>query len=384
MAKLNVLKLFVFVGGVNSIVSAQIPKIDDKKIHEILGLNGSVAVKSDNPGDRIVYDEFEDFHPPFIANISARGLYKLSAYSLVNTDSHLNYRILDASNNHFAELDPSPFGVSSTFELVNFSNNSIQSIDPMAFKALKQMKVLNLSRNKIDAVTFGGFPYDSLLKLDLSSNKLTTLNQNTFENFTNLKHLNLSGNSIRNLERATFLHQKNLITLDLSKNDLIIFDFNALASARVDLNFLDLSKNRLVELKNFRSENMAQLEVLNINDNRFNCSYLQHFLDSIRWGIDLRVHENWHTIDEDNSIHGIHCTAIIAVANSSGFAKFLTIELLLIFLCFCSISVLLIILFLGRKQLFTCGNDSNEMKEFSEPTEYTLDENSPNPITPSE
>lgn len=411
MAKLNVLFLFVLI-AVHSLTSLEIGKIDSEKIADLLGSSKTDTTESGyhrvkNFEDSTKFDtlqqtdffEASDYDEYTSLNISAKGLNKLEPKYFEDAS---NVKVLIASNNNLTGIGQNLFIDAPLVEWVDFSNNSIERIESAAFKGAKHIKILNLSRNKIGKLS--GLPLDRLVILDLSRNQLTTLNEYVLENLINLRYLNLSGNFIRELPPATFSHQKKLISLDLAKNNLITFDFTVFASHEIhsfddfqtdfsllngpystdDLHSIDLSKNQLVELKNFRDENFAQLDVLNINDNRFNCSYLQRFVDSIRWAIDLRANENWHTVATGNSVYGIHCISTTEMRSSRfvSIDNMLTIKLLLAFVCIFAIAILLMILFLGRKQLFTCGkrnsNGKNGKKMFSESNQNVTDESASN------
>lgn len=328
---------------------------------------------------------------------------------------------LHVSNRRLTEIEPRFFINAPKIGYVDFSNNSIRSIDPTAFDGVTNLQALNLSYNQIDKLDSAWFPFPKLLTLDLSHNKLTILDKRVFKDLINLKHLNLSGNSIGNIEVETFSHQKKLISLDLSGNRLVTFDFHVFSKnlnnsqksfvkiyilergiqslgdpyLNEHLESLDLSKNQLIELNNFRHENFSLLFSLDINDNKFNCSYLRILLNSIRWGTDIHANESRQELTEADNIHGVHCTAIPSETHISGFVssdKFFMIEMLLTFLCICSTSVLVIILFLGRKQLFNCrkknqtfdvDKNSNYEEIFPETIQNVDDENKSNQITPA-
>lgn len=316
---------------------------------------------------------------------------EMEKYLMENPKDLTELKTLNASNKHITKIEPKYFINASLIESADFSNNVIQRIEASAFEdVIINLKTLNLSNNKIVKFESDSFPIRNLVTLDLSNNKLTTLNKTIFERLTKLKHLNLSDNSIGKLEVQIFSHQKQLISLDLSKNNLITFDFHVFSpnlsnwhrsffALRIvngiqslidpylneNLQSLDLSNNQLIEMNNFQSGNFSQLSLLDINDNEFNCSYLQIFLGSVRWGIDLHTNDSWQNLIEGDSIHGVHCkrAAInhknITAESSSSSGSVLSdsiflIEILLALLCICSTTVLIIILYLGRKQLFEC------------------------------
>ena len=97
-----------------------------------------------------------------------------------------------------------------------------------------------------------------LRELDLSKNKIESIQKDDLEKLNLLKYLILSDNNIRYIETNTFDDLKQLIKLDLSKNKIKFIEkghFNKLD----ELKYLLLSDNQIshietdtfVDLKNF-------------------------------------------------------------------------------------------------------------------------------------
>ncbi|XP_034244479.1 protein slit isoform X1 [Thrips palmi] len=115
-----------------------------------------------------------------------------------------------------------------------------KDIPPYASELLLQGN--ELTRVKADGV-LGGLP--NLIKLDLSNNQITGIDQLAFQANTMLQHLYLSGNKMRELHNKMFVGLSNLKVLQLTDNQLSCAmqgSFDMLAS----LKSLDLTRNPMV------------------------------------------------------------------------------------------------------------------------------------------
>ena len=106
---------------------------------------------------------------------------------------------------------------------LDFSRNDIQAIPEDFFSILKFIKEINLHRNSISNLTNLYINIDKNLcaflfleKLDLSYNKITSLDGNNFDKLKNLKYLSLEFNNIINLIDYTSI-KLSLKTFDLNK-----------------------------------------------------------------------------------------------------------------------------------------------------------------------
>lgn len=247
---------------------------------------------------------------------------------------------LVAANNHLTEISAHLFFNADNLSFVDFSNNTIKRVDLLAFDGANSLKTLNLSRNFIDHIDSNSLSTSSLVTVDLSYNNLTNLNEHTFG--INVKHLNLSCNPIGNLnidtfaylpnleylnlrrtnisgiQLGTFSHQHKLISLDLSENNLKKLDFNVFLPIFHDLRSLFLGGNQLKELKGFRNAIFPQLISLDMKNNQFNCSYLQHFMETVNWE-KLHLHIDPVSINtRQANIRGINCEHIVENRTADG------------------------------------------------------------------
>lgn len=242
-------------------------------------------------------------------------------------------KTLIASNNRLTEVSPKFFANTVQIEELHLSKNAIQRIDSSALTSAKSLKILKLSYNQLTSVEQNCFSVPTLLTLDMSHNKLTTVHAHTFDGAINLKTLDLSYNPIGSLnteifsrltnlevvalkrteittiQPGTFSHQQNLISLDLSENKLVNLDFNqAIPSVLPNIESIDLSQNQLTDLIGCRNTTVPKLKVLNIRSNDFNCTYLQNLMDGLNADVfKLPADEHMTNVI---SIRGIGCNVL--------------------------------------------------------------------------
>lgn len=275
----------------------------------------------------IVNNFFKTFTNLQTFNISGVELETLQIKTLWDAK---NLKTLIVSNNRLTEISPQLFINAVQIDYVDFSNNTIKRIDPSAFQDAINLKWMNLSHNQISQFNLS---ITSLQTLDLSHNKLTTLNdQRLFNELVNLKHLNLSYNSIGNLSvgifaflpnlehlslshinintisMGTFSHQHKLTLLDLSGNALKTFDFNLFFPVLHDLQSLYLGENKIHELQNFRNAMLPTLTLLDIKNNNFNCLSLHRFMEMVDWTkLHLLVDPQTTKTQQAPNIRGVIC-----------------------------------------------------------------------------
>ena len=132
--------------------------------------------------------------------------------------------------------------------------------------ALFILQVLNMKRNMIESIsdrTFAGL--FRLHTLVLSENRLKLLTDLTLTGLVNLAHLRLDNNQIFSIDSDALRNSTKLKDLHLSKNfiqevPLVLKQLNNLLS-------LDLSGNRISEVKERSFKDLQQLTVLNLASN---------------------------------------------------------------------------------------------------------------------
>lgn len=124
-------------------------------------------------------------------------------------------------------------------------------------------RTLNLSSNRLTQLNESVFsPFDQLQVLDLSNNRLQTLSPNAFVGLHRLLALNLQRNNISHIPAEAFAELRELVTVDLSHNN-----FTALSRSfggRNSFRRLDLSFNHIAAVKVGDFAELHQLEHLNL------------------------------------------------------------------------------------------------------------------------
>lgn len=377
--------------------------------------------KCSNTPDGLIYDwtgridfqncRFDSFETYFLQNfkflhtlnISDLGLEKLEMKNLLESKNLLNFfasrnylteipsllfvnaanlRYADLSKNLIKSVMPLAFENAIGLEMLDLSENFITEFEEQSFKDQANLKMFNLSHNQINSLDLRSLSSRLLLSLDVSNNVLTTLIDHTFDNFIELKTLNLSFNPIGNLkvetfaylsklenlnlretnissiQLGTFSHQHKLIALDLSDNSLKVLEFNLFLPGCGDLRSLDLAGNQLTELTDFHNSLFPQLHEFGIENNRFNCTYLQGFMKSVDWkNISLIVDPR--SIDtRQTNIRGIQCEKVssdaVSVDGNSNQVSYgdLYIKYTFIFICIVNSAILIIFLCINRHRIF--------------------------------
>ena len=198
----------------------------------------------------------------------------LETGSVVNCSLRLLYNT-QVEEYHFAGNNLPSFEfkfVNNRFKFLNLSHNRIRSINPDTIKHLSSLAILDLSDNYLaQAQEFQGsvstfFTHSpQLSELDLSMNNLGRLPKDIFISNTFLKVLNLSHNAFDQIH-FHFWNLPNLTTLDLSLNRVESFD--------------PQSRRSLDDWYNFHLDRNDSVSIL-LDGNPFSCACTS--VDFIEW-----------------------------------------------------------------------------------------------------
>ena len=193
----------------------------------------------------------------------------LSNFIEINSNS-LKY--LWVSNNRFQEIDL--ITRLPNLEYLDLSQNRLITFKEESFLNLHKLMFLNLSYNKLDLKSeFNNISYfkgQSVLELlDLSYNEIQYLDSNvTFQYLRSLKVLNVSNNKLKSIESYIFGHLNQLNELNLVSNNLSFLNENSFFNLR-NLKLLKLSFNQISTLV-FLKFNIENLEILDLEQNKIN------------------------------------------------------------------------------------------------------------------
>ncbi|XP_076059176.1 uncharacterized protein LOC143035892 [Oratosquilla oratoria] len=198
-------------------------------------------------------------------------------------------RHLDLGSNHFTTLSTNNFSIfpSLTFlslnlneietvedvvnlelEGIDLSHNFIEKLPASAFHSALSIASIDISNNRLRSVDNGVFAnLHNLTELSINHNRLQSVSEEAFESAQALKSLKLNDNSIKILENGCFRSMKGLQDLDLENNFLVelppeIFEENS------HLIHLNLAKNFIARINRKTFRNLHALQLLNLQNNK--------------------------------------------------------------------------------------------------------------------
>lgn len=191
---------------------------------------------------------------------------KLFKYCNVLTWIDLSYCGLKSVDlNTFADLEK--------LKKLDFSNNQIIEIIRLQEGTKTYLKELNLENNHLSNF-FDDFENSAscfvecqlLENINLTSNKLNSIDFIQSSQLVNLKVLNLENNNLKIIKSQFFSLLYDLNYLNLSKNKISAIESDSFGSL-FELSFLDLSENRITHLEPYLFYNLGSLKILNLRNN---------------------------------------------------------------------------------------------------------------------
>lgn len=127
-----------------------------------------------------------------------------------------NLKILRMAKNKLKKFNSDALEGIENVEKIDFSQNFIEDFPTVAMSSLQQLRFLNLSSNLIQVTKIFNFFHTKALFIHL----FQEIHQSNLAPFVNLNVLDLSRNRIANLGPGTFLGLKQLRKIDISVNSL--------------------------------------------------------------------------------------------------------------------------------------------------------------------
>lgn len=165
-------------------------------------------------------------------NVYKNGIRDLHEFDL-RTYSKL--KRLNLQENLIKEIPVGFFDFVLNLETLNLNSNSLKRIESYTFKALLRLIDLNMAYNQINFIDSYAFTTTTRLKtLRLNGNQLARINSMVFYNLGHLEYLNLSENSLNDyaLEEDAFQQNSQLLHLDISHNSIISIQTYALSGLK--------------------------------------------------------------------------------------------------------------------------------------------------------
>ena len=174
---------------------------------------------------------------------------------------------LDLSNNNLKINAPHLFASLTTLQTLNLRKNNVSIFPPNLLKSTIKLQSLDVSENYLRSVPIQCFSnLSKLIYLNMSGNLLSELP--FFSAQGELHVLDLSENKVMNLKPAKFYHLKQLIFLSLSKNALVALPGRIFYHMN-KLKFLNISDNMIQTISPLVFSNKSKLQTLDARGNNF-------------------------------------------------------------------------------------------------------------------
>ncbi|XP_074025811.1 uncharacterized protein [Leptinotarsa decemlineata] len=186
--------------------------------------------------------------PPRIAQYSCDRCPRLleissSNISVVPSTAFSNFPFITSlrmERNHIEELLPGAFNTLHSLKEVFLRGNNIEELSPGVFNSLSELEILDLSENNLKTLGANCLAGTIHLKsLNLSSNFLVTFNESILDqNIAEIEYIDLSFNRITDISIGNIEHK--IINIDLSSNRISTMNFciSELVSVNVSRNLL--------------------------------------------------------------------------------------------------------------------------------------------------
>jgi Leucine-rich repeat (LRR) protein len=169
---------------------------------------------------------------------------------------------LRLDKNEIGSFDANTFIGLDNLKTLDLSGNKIKTLKNQVFHSLKQVTSLDLHLNDIHRIELSALTDLSRLKnLYLELNQISTLKNVQFN--SNLETLSLRFNLITNLN---LINSSSLKYLHVSNNR--IQEINLQTTVMPNLEYLDLSQNLLISIKDKSFLNLTKLKHLNLSYNK--------------------------------------------------------------------------------------------------------------------
>lgn len=199
-------------------------------------------------------------------------------------------KVFNVSKTNLSVVDSNLFQLLHKPYVLDISFNHMENVNITVFStSLKYLGVFYAIdcqiKNAAEILQYLGAP---LVDLDLSGNRIETLNSQTFQTFNNLKYLKLSNAQILRFDANTFQCQTKLEVLDISRNKLQVADLGCVSNT---LKRLYLQRNDLKRIENFSPSRFQQLEYVAVGRNQLPCPFLKQLDNEL--GSSKLIGDGW-------------------------------------------------------------------------------------------
>lgn len=247
-------------------------------------------------------------------NLSHSRLHKIADFTF-GLQSLID---LSLRGNDLISLSAKVFAGAENLKTIDLSENKISIIQPETFMNLVSLRDLNLSSNQLHNNSFGRNGVDwiddisSLRTLDLSKNLFfyyDVMPYQAFSGLINLETLLLNSNQIT-IDYGAFASNQKLKTLDFSYNNMTYFDLSFLLSI-TSLENLFLHGNGISYASQLDLSDVKvifpELKSLGISANSFPCEVLSAIIKKMMKASIQLIVEDGKFVNNHRNLRGVAC-----------------------------------------------------------------------------
>ncbi|XP_077984302.1 uncharacterized protein LOC144438947 [Glandiceps talaboti] len=176
--------------------------------------------------------------------------------------------ITDCSQADFLAI---PEGIETRTEYLDLSNNRIETIEHVKLRDLSNLKTLYLSNNRIADVQNSPFrDLSALQSLDLRSNLMSGLRNDVFTGLNMVKTVDLSSNRIANLPEDVFSDVTEITHLMMQVNELTSLNYKTFEGLH-KLRYLNVRRNQISTIPGSLLSELPALTQIDARENPLNC-----------------------------------------------------------------------------------------------------------------
>lgn len=201
-------------------VSAESSRIDPSTFYNLQDLEELEL-------DECVFENYNFNFPSTLKRLSITNSptqLQLPSQSFSNLN---NLKVLRLKNNFLLRLPKGLLDNNDKLREFDVSQNKIRMI-PMEGFFPNSLISLNIASNRIQVISSGHLKMKNLKYLDMSYNAIKVVSTSAFNGLGNLETLNMSHNAIKSIKREHFGYLFHLRNLDISYNPNCIFDNDAM------------------------------------------------------------------------------------------------------------------------------------------------------------
>lgn len=225
-----------------------------------------------------------------ILELKYNQIHTIESSAFTYLDSLITF---DISDNLIKEIRPYAFNNLTSLEsITSLTNQFIQVINPYSFVGLTALKQLSFEANILTSLSgeiFVGL--DSLTELNFRDNYLLTIESGVFDDVPNLEYLYLSLNDLNKIDQGYFSSLKRLTNLMLDQNRIEVIEPYSFVSQRESLKSLNISYNKLGQVKKSHFSDLRVLLVLDLSNNQISSIEQGSFENAISL-VELRLDHN--------------------------------------------------------------------------------------------